>query len=456
MINDVGILKKYGLKNLLPTYKTWSTSKLESTFTQIKGVTQKADRFEGVRVKACDVWDTVAALDKKAGIELQAAVGDAVPPNVNYVIHALALNEQRGQYQPVLWKLKTTPRNILACRSISPQSAASNASGPREARLEQCWFLGVHSDIGGGGTEDSILSNITLAWVISHLAGIVAFEDDSLINIAPSARITAEDRAKLASIQLGVGDGKFRLEMVVQGTQMPEIEYNSSTMAKSMEIVSSSKRVVSEYDLTDDRGDESIIWTNEYVHWTVPALYDQALVKNTVHKWPDLREATQLHFHGDLYVSNLERHLIQAWAFGDLLSIILRKYSRDKTEAPPCKLSASPMLVNAQNWQKVSHSEFFAKLTDIPADATHKLFPPEGAGPYFAETKERVKGLQSTIDTSFRMLKHLFPEYSIEGIAKDLGNPAMLRGRLAGMKDLQIPLSTVHEWPQPMPREFRI
>lgn len=82
---------------------------------------------------------------------------------VEYAFHAVALDESRNLFTPTLWEQPDQP-NVLK-------------------RLKQCWFPGVHSNIGGS-YPDAGIANITLAWMISQLedneGGLVAFDPDYL------------------------------------------------------------------------------------------------------------------------------------------------------------------------------------------------------------------------------------------------------------------------------------
>jgi uncharacterized protein (DUF2235 family) len=73
-----------------------------------------------------------------------------------YARHALSIDEDRAEFVRVEW------------------GSAKNSGPPRPDSypdwLDQIWFAGVHSDIGGGYTEnESRLSDITLAWM-AHAA----------------------------------------------------------------------------------------------------------------------------------------------------------------------------------------------------------------------------------------------------------------------------------------------
>lgn len=71
---------------------------------------------------------------------------------VQAAFHALALDETRSVFEPILWRTGSTP----------------------DSRIRQLWFRGSHADIGGqlGGDESARpLANIPLVWMLSELEG---------------------------------------------------------------------------------------------------------------------------------------------------------------------------------------------------------------------------------------------------------------------------------------------
>lgn len=117
---------------------------------------------EPVPVEMIGVWDTVGAL----GIPvrgIRALTADKyefhdteLSGTVKRAYHALAIDERRGPFLPTLWDAKPKPGQIL----------------------EQVWFAGVHTDVGGGYPETG-LSDIALQWMISNaIAAGLAFDDD--------------------------------------------------------------------------------------------------------------------------------------------------------------------------------------------------------------------------------------------------------------------------------------
>ncbi len=121
------------------------------------------------KVKFLGVWDTVAAL----GVPLPFLdkIVDLFPifkhkfhdfkisPGVEFGYHALSIDEKRKTFLPTLFDEEV----------IESQ------------HLEQVWFSGVHSDIGGGYSETG-LSDISLNWMVqnAHEHGLLLYSDDLL------------------------------------------------------------------------------------------------------------------------------------------------------------------------------------------------------------------------------------------------------------------------------------
>ncbi len=99
------------------------------------------------RIKYIGVWDTVGALGIPIGLfktfnkRYQFHEVDLVS-SIENAYHALAIDERRKPFAPTLWHL--------------PHGS--------EQTLEQVWFPGVHTNIGGGYSKDG-LANISLQWI---------------------------------------------------------------------------------------------------------------------------------------------------------------------------------------------------------------------------------------------------------------------------------------------------
>lgn len=74
-------------------------------------------------------------------------VDTMVAPNVQHAFQALALDEHRLPFTPTIWE--TPP-------------------GRTDLDLKQCWFPGAHANVGGG-YPDTMMPNMTLAWMISRM-----------------------------------------------------------------------------------------------------------------------------------------------------------------------------------------------------------------------------------------------------------------------------------------------
>ena len=86
------------------------------------------------------LWDTVGAIAFGRSFNNFHLLS---PDSVKHVAHALALDEVRGSFKPEYWE---------------------RSSGGTV--VDEAWFAGVHSNIGGGYAEEG-LSNIALAWIVA-------------------------------------------------------------------------------------------------------------------------------------------------------------------------------------------------------------------------------------------------------------------------------------------------
>ena len=116
--------------------------------------------YDHVRIKFIGVWDTVGEL----GIPLE--VFDEINRNildcrfhdvelssyVDFAFHAVAVDEHRKPFLPTLW--------------MQQQKAKDEGQV-----MEQMWFSGVHSDVGGG-YEEHKLSDCALLWIIEKAKSV--------------------------------------------------------------------------------------------------------------------------------------------------------------------------------------------------------------------------------------------------------------------------------------------
>jgi uncharacterized protein (DUF2235 family) len=113
----------------------------------------KAYCHSEVKIEMIGVWDTVKSLGLNAPVLWRFSVAKhafhshALGPSVQNGYHALAHDETRVVYSPVLW------------------STNDSWTG----HMEQMWFRGAHGDVGGelgGMPQVRPLSNIPLVWML--------------------------------------------------------------------------------------------------------------------------------------------------------------------------------------------------------------------------------------------------------------------------------------------------
>ncbi len=94
-------------------------------------------------------------------------------PNVGYARHALSIDEMRTSFQRVRWGVQPTFR--------------TTQEGEPDW-LEQIWFAGDHSDIGGSYEEnESRLSDVSLKWMLDAAVRVGLAVDRSVLHTNPDA-----------------------------------------------------------------------------------------------------------------------------------------------------------------------------------------------------------------------------------------------------------------------------
>ncbi len=123
------------------------------------------------------VWDTVDAyglpVDELAdGIDrwvwpLQMPEC-SLSPKVRKGCHAVALDDERNTFHPVLWDERHgnthAARRKLSGEVVRPDEPLSDAGDTDEEWISQVWFAGMHANIGGGYPDDA-LSCVPLVWM---------------------------------------------------------------------------------------------------------------------------------------------------------------------------------------------------------------------------------------------------------------------------------------------------
>jgi uncharacterized protein (DUF2235 family) len=150
----------------LPT-QDFAAGMVDTVFNAYRDKSQRADlpnklancKMVIPEITMVGVWDTVGSLGIPSVVGLDDPVlygflDTSLHPNIKNAYQALAMDERRAQFPPTLWDGPAAPGQTL----------------------EQVWFTGAHSDVGGGEPDDvagtTALSDITLGWMMSKATAL--------------------------------------------------------------------------------------------------------------------------------------------------------------------------------------------------------------------------------------------------------------------------------------------
>ena len=209
-MDNIGLLAKAGLGYLSHLYHAWKEA--GATPDLCLELVKKNLLRKDIQIKICAVWDTVGSLgfpmpgsipqraSKKLGF-----VNSQLSKNILIAIQALALNESRKHFMATVW-----------------------AKGDAPGILKQCWFLGSHSDVGGGN-KDPVLANITLMWMIAQMEKHIGFDLWRFADFAMDRLVRVETKSKHSGIKVNVTE----LDRATSG--------NSTTSIKAKEGIRKAK-----------------------------------------------------------------------------------------------------------------------------------------------------------------------------------------------------------------------
>jgi uncharacterized protein (DUF2235 family) len=138
------------------------------------------DLIDVEKIDFLGVWDTVDAYGGPIE-EITRAIDYWYWPlsmpdqfmnhKIGRACHALALEEERDAFRPVLWddRYVRTPDGLVPLDRgwTPPQRPEPDKPHVDDERISQVWFVGVHSDIGGGYSRAG-LAYRTVAWMIER------------------------------------------------------------------------------------------------------------------------------------------------------------------------------------------------------------------------------------------------------------------------------------------------
>lgn len=143
------------VRNLLIGAYHWLSG--HRTYKQVREQTELQERLN-VPIRFVGLFDTVEAFGVPIE-EFRRAIDWAIWPisftnrrlsdRVERAFHALSLDDERTTFHPLRFDM----------------------GGEKPGRIEEVWFAGVHSDVGGG-YPDADLEHVPLVWMAEHAAGI--------------------------------------------------------------------------------------------------------------------------------------------------------------------------------------------------------------------------------------------------------------------------------------------
>jgi Uncharacterized alpha/beta hydrolase domain (DUF2235) len=146
LISACGILKRQRLGDLVKAWAYYRSGGIHSPADFISRY--NSDSHLNPEIKFLGVWDTVGALGIPSGLfsefdHKRYGFHDTGPSKVvKHGCHALAVDEHRDEFVPTLW----------------------TGTPPEGVTIDQVWFAGAHSDVGGGYITRK-LADIPLVWM---------------------------------------------------------------------------------------------------------------------------------------------------------------------------------------------------------------------------------------------------------------------------------------------------
>lgn len=153
LINNCGILKRPDARLIQQAFDHYKKSSAPFAPSGDKSVEfRQKHSHESREIKFVGVWDTVGAMGIPISFlglfeDKDEFYDTKIGRNVRVARHALAIDEHRSDFEPTIWQLRDN------------------------MDMQQVWFAGAHSNIGGSYQPDkdgSLLSDNALLWMINE------------------------------------------------------------------------------------------------------------------------------------------------------------------------------------------------------------------------------------------------------------------------------------------------
>ncbi|MBI0532055.1 DUF2235 domain-containing protein [Sphingomonas sp. TX0522] len=182
LIGLVGLLRKGDLERMPDIWQHYRTKPEDRKATDIHP-DWIASRPP---IDLLGVWDTVGSLGipgnflGRLGRSRHEFHDVTLGRSVRRAFHALAVDEHRKNFAPAIWDTsKTAPDQVV----------------------EQVWFAGAHSNVGGG-YPDPLLSDAAFLWMVDRSREVIEFDQDYLGRRVERLR---RDRASGALVDSSAG-----------------------------------------------------------------------------------------------------------------------------------------------------------------------------------------------------------------------------------------------------------
>ncbi|KAH6976752.1 hypothetical protein EDB80DRAFT_658241 [Ilyonectria destructans] len=245
LVCDIGVLSAVHMPRFAEMWQAYRQNTSGESFRRSTWYRNHAKEvgLTDVRVKIVGVWDTVGALGipewgfvkwlTKAGVPVNkqyAFHNTNLSKRVDYAFQALAIDEKRLTFPPTIWhKTDDSPAK----------------------ELQQCWFPGVHGNIGGQADfpptagDQGEIGNNTFAWMVDNVSGMLTFEEDAINTLIEEHRLAINNLAN------GWGSG-------------PIVDNFSGIQGAFFRLLGRQDRTPGDY--SRDPGDGTSGATNEFFH----------------------------------------------------------------------------------------------------------------------------------------------------------------------------------------------
>jgi uncharacterized protein (DUF2235 family) len=226
-MNKVGLIKKDDDYWVPEIYACYENNKLPGSPEWIKAFHRVTDVRPCPPIRLVAVWDTVGALGAP-GMLGQVLNKDkykyhdvGLNPPIGNAYQALAIDERRKPFQPDIW--------------TRPATWTGN--------LEQAWFAGVHSNVGGGYAQDG-LANEALHWIVEKAEKLgLEFDKPYLAHYLPCFNSVLRDSMTTMFSVMGpnvrqigqhAASGEAVHQSAIDRMHLPECQYEPANLKAAL------------------------------------------------------------------------------------------------------------------------------------------------------------------------------------------------------------------------------